>query len=124
MEAIVMKKLLLISMVLFFCGVAQAFDGLTYYTTVLSNKDHYSSKGTYLKKYRDVLQQDRAYYNKFHRPDAGDGSDGYFITYNKRLQFQSANIKINPSLRREIESGKTVTVTVYVYSPNSFEVTR
>jgi hypothetical protein len=81
------KHLLIIVAGLAFAGLAHAEEGV-YYTTYLSEEDHYNSNGDRLKSVADILRQDRANYHKG-RGDRADKDDGgIFATTEGRAKFE------------------------------------
>jgi hypothetical protein len=80
------KYLLLALAGLSFVPLAHAEEGV-YYTTYLSERDHYNSNGERLKSVADILRQDRANYykGKADRRDEDDG--GMFATTEGRAKF-------------------------------------
>jgi hypothetical protein len=120
-----MKKLIaLVALtVLFASTAAMAYDGITFYGANLSAHDRVSSTGVALTSVPAILQQDRANYYKFNKRDPQDQPDGFFTTVNKRLLFQNATIKIDPSLKKKILNGTVGLVAVWVYDDHTMEVT-
>lgn len=55
----------------------------SYYTTISAN-DRVNSRGVPLSDFGAMLQQDRANYHRFGRPDPGDQSDGFFMVAEMR----------------------------------------
>jgi hypothetical protein len=81
------KYLLLALAGLSFVPLAHAEEGV-YYTTYLSERDHYNSNGERLKSVADILRQDRANYHKG-RADRQDEDDGgIFATTEGRAKFE------------------------------------
>ena len=117
------SRLIMLATALFFSMSAFAFDGITYYSTTISNKDRYNSSGVRLTSVRDILRQDRANMHKFGFADNGDGYDSYFKKASRRNMFNHANLIISRSLARAIKGGGRVRITVYVF-PGKIEVVR
>lgn len=108
---------------LLFTLPARAFDGITYYDTVISQQDRYNSYGERLHSVRAILRQDRANVHLFGKAEPGDGYERFFSHNRNRNMFNSARLRISPSLARRIKHGPPVHVRVYVY-PGEIEVTR
>jgi hypothetical protein len=83
-----MVKYLLIVASLAFAGPAHGEEGV-YYTTYLSEEDHYNSNGDRLKSVADILRQDRANYHKGKGDRADNDDGGIFATTAGRAKFES-----------------------------------
>ena len=59
------------------------------YYTVLGQQDHFNSRGARLTDIGAILQQDRANYHRFGRPNAGDQGDPFFWDANQRARIPS-----------------------------------
>lgn len=117
------SRLLMIATALFFSMSVFAFDGITYYSTTISNNDRYNSSGVRLTSVRAILRQDRANMHKFGRADNGDGYDTYFKKASHRNMFNHARLSISRSLARAIKGSGRVRITVFVF-PGKIEVVR
>ena len=107
---------------LLFTFPVQAFDGITYYNTVITRQDRFNSYGDRLHSVRAILRQDRANFHKFGNGDMGDEYEGFFKNERNRNMFNSARLRISPELARRIKHGPPVRVRIYVY-PGEIEVT-
>ena len=117
------RQILIIVTVMFFIGTANAFTGITYYGTKITNKDRHNSYGDRLTSVSAILRQDRANYHEFHRSDSDDQADGYFKSAGKRQLFDQVRVHVSPQLRRKILGNEPVLVTVFVFH-NKIEVTQ
>lgn len=106
------RYLLIIVAGLASAGLAHAEEGV-FYTTFLSNKDHYNSNGERLKSVADILRQDRANYHKG-RGDRGDEDDGgIFASADGRAKFEYYRIILSShSAASLIAEPQRVTVRV------------
>jgi hypothetical protein len=86
------------------------------YTARISRQDHFSSRGNYLGKVSDILQQDRANYHRFGLRDSEDEGDRFFYSLRNRsrMGYLLRRGWIEPGLGSEIERG-TPLVKVDVY---------
>ncbi len=80
-----MKKLLLTVAIFFSSSSALSASYLIdiYYARI-SERDHYSSSGLYLRDISAILRQDRANYHKFYKRDREDTSDSFFSSKRNR----------------------------------------
>ena len=74
---------------------ANAFDGITFYGTTISNRDRVNSFGEKLTSVREILRQDRANFHKYQIHDAADQDDSFFSKPKNRAMFNTAKLKIN-----------------------------
>ncbi len=79
----------------------------TSYCARLGENDHYSSKGQRLTSVGAVVQQDRANYHRFGRPDPEDQGDPVFSNKANRdvLNGRVDDNALSPAERREIVDG-------------------
>ncbi|MDR4306927.1 hypothetical protein IHQ68_09885 [Chelatococcus sambhunathii] len=77
------------------------------YCARLGENDHYSSKGQRLTSVGAVIQQDRANYHRFGRPDPEDQGDPVFSNKASRdlLNSRVDDNALSPAERREIVEG-------------------
>lgn len=113
--------LFMILAALLFITPVYAFDGLTYYSATISDKDRYNSAGKRLTSVRDILRQDRANMHEFGLTDPGDEYESYFSKASNRNMFNNASLRISGSLANKIKGSGRVHITVYVY-PGEIEV--
>ncbi len=97
-------------------GISPAETVRESYVAVLSERDHFSSKGDRLTSAAAIIRQDRANYHKFGKRDPGDGDDRFFASANNREALERLLNRgtSNPSALRAIVNG-TPTVTVNIY---------
>ena len=100
---------------------ANAFDGITFYGTTISNRDRVNSFGERLTSVRDILRQDRANMHKYHSHDNADQYESFFSKPKNRNMFNTAKLKVNAKLAQQIKHGRPVNITVFVY-PGEIEV--
>lgn len=72
-----MTRIIGIALSLCLASTAQADILASYYTTIGAG-DRVNSSGASLKDFGAILQQDRANFHRFGRPDPGDESDPFF----------------------------------------------
>ena len=98
-------------------GNAVAADTLQEsYVAVLSERDHFSSKGERLTNAAAIIRQDRANFHTLGKRDAGDQSDRFFADANNReaLEQLLKRGSSNPAILRTIVNG-TPTVIVKIF---------
>jgi len=114
-----MKKCLfvvIIALLYSVCLTAQASSQQLWYSTTITNKDRYNSKGQRLKTVRAILRQDRANVHKYGKADPGDKSEAFFKTAANRNIFANWKMDVMKGFGKEIVYGKTpVYVTVGIY---------
>lgn len=76
----VMKALLALLTIVFAYALssARAEELVEQYVAVLSERDHFNSKGGRLTDAAAIIRQDRANYHKFGMRDRGDSGDNFF----------------------------------------------
>jgi hypothetical protein len=65
-------------------GTVFTYDGITFYRVKISATEQGNSEGVALTTVPEMLQQDRANYDKFKQRDPRDQADGFFTTVGKR----------------------------------------
>ena len=77
-----MKVALALLAITLFLGVdrARADELIEQYVAVLSESDHFNSKGNRLADAAAIIRQDRANYHKFGLRDRGDSGDNFFAS--------------------------------------------
>jgi hypothetical protein len=76
--------LLLLPLIIVGAGVSYSQNLIESYTTLLSEQDHFSSRGERLQNAAAIIRQDRANYHKFGRRDPGDQHDAFFASATNR----------------------------------------
>lgn len=75
----------LLGAALFFgVGSVRADELIEQYVAVLSENDHFNSKGSRLADAAAIIRQDRANYHKFGLRDRGDSGDNFFASASNR----------------------------------------
>ena len=86
------------------------------YVAVLSENDHFSSKGGRLENAAAIIRQDRANFHKLGKRDAGDQTDRFFADANNRESLEQllnrGHAKAS-TLRAIVKGTPTVTVSLY-----------
>ena len=77
-----MKVALALLVMVFSYGLsmARAEELVEQYVAVLSERDHFNSKGSRLTDAAAIIRQDRANYHKFGLRDRGDSGDSFFAS--------------------------------------------
>lgn len=94
------------------------------YRTTLGPRDFQNSKGQQLKKWGEVLAQDRANVNSFARADVGDERDGIFVSPERRSSLQQASVQVANEVLAEFQTGAWLSVEVVVWKDNTVQVAR
>lgn len=88
------------------------------YIAVLSDRDHYNSRGERLSQYWQIIRQDRANYHRFGIRDAGDEGDAFFASIENRALAERLLLSgyVDPNTAAYIVNNPTtVRVTLYGY---------
>lgn len=86
------------------------------YFAVLSEQDHFNSKGERLTSAAAIIRQDRANFHVFGKRDPGDQNDRFFANAKNRdsLEQLLSHGKSDPAILRSIVNGTpTIMVTIY-----------
>lgn len=89
-------------------------DFLGSYTTNISPRDLVASDGVRLTGIGAIIQQDRANYHRFRRPDRGDGYDNMFLSAQSRALIPRWLHEVSPAAAAAIRRGRAfIRVRVY-----------
>jgi hypothetical protein len=86
----------------------------TVYFTVLSDNDHYNSKGERLTSVADILRQDRANYHKGQGGPRDEDDGGIFATKEGRSKFETYAIVLENLSASDVIKGRQSTIVVRV----------
>ena len=112
-----LKQPILILCITFMAVFARADESVEVYLTVISENDRHDSKGNRLKKFEQVIRQDRANFHKYGKKDDGDEGDNSFGTATGRANLEGY-LKIgttNADVRKRILNGKELYVAVSIW---------
>lgn len=105
---------------LFFSSV-EADEVLGSYLTVISNRDRQSSSGEKLKRFEQIIRQDRANFHELNKRDEGDEGDDMYASSDARanLELYLSRGDTNPDTIRRIlygnDNGNELYVAVSVW---------
>lgn len=112
-----MRKLILAAFLGIVALPAAAQQELGYYYTTLGPADMYNSDGVRLTNICQIVQQDRANYHRFGRPDAGDEWDAWFGTPEARRVISQSCV-VPPAydyIRRDVLNGVPRYVFIQIF---------
>jgi len=117
-----MKRTLYFLLILFtFCLLrANAAELVDQYVALLSERDHFNSKGKRLTSAAAIIRQDRANYHKFGVRDRGDSGDSFFADAENRALLEEM-LERGTSTKSAINSvvNGTPVILVQIYRSDS-----
>ena len=112
-----LKYPIFILYITFMAAFVQADDSVEVYLTVISENDRQDSNGNRLKKFEQVIRQDRANFHKYGKKDDGDEGDNSFGTATGRAKLEGylKTGKTDADVRKLILNGKELYVAVSIW---------